>query len=72
MPLLNFNPARLRNIFYGKRTLREYEKLAKYYKKNELQDMCEEFNIDYNPKATKLDLALLIAEYKAGVIKERY
>lgn len=61
------NPKEVRVLMCGKRKLEPYEKLVSRYRKAELQDMCKDYNIDFNPEATKLDLALILIEHRPNI-----
>lgn len=60
-------PKNLRTSLCGKRKLEIYERLARYYKKKDLIDMCDAFQINYNPTANKIDLAMLIVKNRPNI-----
>lgn len=69
MSAFTLDPVKLRLSLCGRRKLEPYEKLVKYYKKQELLDLCEVFRIKHSEKAKKIDLALLIIEKRPNFFK---
>jgi len=62
MTFIPSKPEDYYTIMIGKRKLEKYEQLARYQKKRDLQELCDAMGIDYDPKATRMQLALLITK----------
>lgn len=67
MKVISLEPSSICRLFNGKRRLEPYERLARYCRLNELKDMCDALEIEYNPKARKIDLALLLIQHNPNI-----